>query len=125
MHFHSKDQQQSTKEKRFSKKERLLNRSQFLELSRNSQKIQNEYFVIRFRKGQSGQTRLGITLTKRVGNAVTRNKIKRHIREFFRCNKLRFGGVWDINLIAKQSAAGLTPSQIPASLENLFKKLDR
>jgi len=51
---------------------------------------------------------------------VTRNRIKRTCREFFRLNKHLLGRAWDINLIAKQSAATATREQVIASLKEIF-----
>lgn len=108
----------------FPKNERLLKRAQFLELSEDAGKRQNKYFIIRFQQGQQIQSRLGVTVTKKVGKAVTRNRIKRHIREYFRNNKHRLNGSWDINLIAKQTAEGLASQQIPECLADLFNKIE-
>ena len=51
---------------------------------------------------------------------MTRNRIKRTCREFFRLNKHLLGGAWDINLIAKKSAATATREQVIASLKEIF-----
>ncbi len=48
--------------------------------------------------------RLGITVTKKVGNAVVRNRIKRMLREWLRTNGWVPPG-WDVVLVAKDSAA--------------------
>jgi ribonuclease P protein component len=75
--------------------------------------------------GQLERTRLGVTVTKRVGNAATRNRIKRWSREFFRTNKHKIAGNWDMNIIAKKEAADLTSGQTFSSLHNLFDRLSR
>lgn len=54
-----------------------------------------------------GITRLGITASKRTGNAVKRNRIKRLVREFFRLNKERLPQGVDILIAAKNGAADL------------------
>ena len=63
----------------FEKKDRLLKRSEFIRLSKEGKKIQNENFVAIFSHGKKKRTRLGITVTKRIGNATTRNRIKSSI----------------------------------------------
>ena len=50
-----------------------------------------------------GLPRYGITVSKRVGNAVTRNRVKRIIREILRLTPLPAG--WDIVFIARSTAA--------------------
>jgi RNase P protein component len=44
-------------------------------------------------------------------------------REFFRLNRHRLAGSWDISIIARQSAAGAPRKQALASLESIFKAI--
>jgi len=85
--------------------------------------LDNGHFLVIYTKGRNGKTRLGITVTRKVGNAVTRNRIKRLSREFFRQNPCRVQGIWNINIIAKKSAAYLSGEQIFKSLRALFEKI--
>lgn len=71
----------------------------------------------------TGRSRLGITVTRKVGNAVVRNRIKRITREFFRLRQGEIRDCWDINVIAKRQAAGLSSEQVLTSLEDLFDRL--
>ena len=50
------------------------------------------------------QTRIGITATKRIGNAPTRNRIRRLVREAFRTNRSVFPKGCDVVIIAKHGA---------------------
>jgi ribonuclease P protein component len=50
-------------------------------------------------------TRLGITVTRKIGNAVARNRIKRLVREVFRLNRARLPEGLDLVWVAKQQAA--------------------
>lgn len=47
-----------------------------------------KYYTITFGKNNFPFDRIGVLLSKRIGNAVERNKIKRKIKEIFRCNKI-------------------------------------
>jgi len=93
-------------------------------LSRSGKKIQNKHFIITFSPGRFKRTRLGITVSKKVGKAVTRNRIKRFAREYFRQNRHNMTGNWDIQLIAKKEAAGLCSKDTFLSLENIFKRIE-
>ena len=71
----------------FSKDERLLKRESFINLTKSGRKTCNYFFIANYKEGSTyGQTRLGITVTKKVGGAVVRNRIKRLVREYFRNN---------------------------------------
>ncbi len=109
----------------FGREERLLQRSRFLYLSRRGRRLQNALFILCYDRSQAGCSRLGITVTKKVGGAVTRNRIKRVCREFFRHRKHIIKNAWDINLIAKRQAASLSNSVLVCSLDQLFKPLLR
>lgn len=105
------------------KTHKILNRSEFLKLSKTGKKFQDHYFIAVFMPGESECSRLGITVSKRVGNAVVRNRVKRVLREWFRINKSCIQGCWDINVIAKKTAAGLASYQVFMSLERIFDNL--
>ncbi|MFC1799149.1 ribonuclease P protein component [Thermodesulfobacteriota bacterium] len=108
----------------FTKADKILKRSEFLQLSRLGKKISNSHFVLLYAPGQFERSRLGITVTKKVGNAVVRNRIKRFSREYFRLNRHNIKGYWDFNLIAKKEAAELTSRQAFMSLQNVFGRIE-
>lgn len=109
----------------FPREARLLRRREFLRLSRTGRKVANAYFLAIVLPGQAGVTRLGVTVTKKIGGAVTRNRIKRRTREFFRQNRHRLNGVWDINIIARKPSAGLSSHETFAALESLLERIGR
>ncbi len=109
----------------FPKADRILKRPDFVHLSKSGIKIQNKNFIAAFQKGCIDRTRIGITVSKRVGGAVSRNRLKRLIREFFRLNKHHLPGYLDINIIAKKKASERSSKEIHASLQEIFDKIAR
>jgi ribonuclease P protein component len=107
----------------FSKNDRIRQRREYLQLSRSGRKVQNRYFIAIFASNRQGHPRLGITVSKKVGNAVQRNRMKRLAREYFRRNRSRLEGAWDINLIARKESAGLSSRQIFHSIGQLFDNI--
>jgi len=108
---------------RLTKADKLLRRAEFVALAQLGKKIQNRYFIAYFAKAKTDRSRLGITITKKVGHAATRNRIKRIIREHFRQNRQRLKEFWDINLIVKRQANTISNKTIVLSLDNLFKRI--
>ena len=107
----------------FRKEARIRKRSEFIQLSKEGKKVYSQYFIALYSPGREKRNRLGITATKRVGNAVTRNRIKRYVREFFRQHQNTIEGAWDINIIARIEAAHITSAQAFGSLQSLFERL--
>jgi ribonuclease P protein component len=73
---------------RFPKARRLLKRREFLAVQRGGAGVRSRHFVVllRFRDDQE-PCRLGVVASKRVGNAVARNRGKRRVREWFRTSR--------------------------------------
>lgn len=100
----------------FPKAARIRRRREFLSLGRTGAKRRTDSFVFVTQRCQ-GVARLGITVSRKVGGAVTRNLLKRRIREIFRRHpeRLRFGQ--DVIAIAKAGAGALTTDAIRRELD--------
>lgn len=77
------------------------------------------------RSGESAQTRLGITVTRKVGNAVRRNRIKRVMREAFRRNRESLQPPLDLVVNIRPSLGEVTYDGLEAELLNNFRRLAR
>lgn len=92
--------------RRITKEMRLRRRAEFVAVQQDGQKLHGRHVLGLARKRSSAELdgRLGITVTKKVGNAVVRNRIKRLIREWMRLHGWIPRG-WDVVVVAKESAA--------------------
>ena len=107
----------------FPKTARLLKRACFTRLSKFGKKVQTRYFIALISDGITDTNRIGLTVSKRVGKAVERNRIKRIIRDYYRNRRSTLAGPRDINIIARKQVSDLENSQIFVELDNLFKKI--
>ena len=103
---------------RLSREGRIRKRSDFIAVQGTGRKIHTKYFLVLVAKRGTG--RVGITVTKKTGNAVTRNRLKRLVREFVRQARSD-EGAWlppdrDVVVIAKSSAAGRSYAEVAADL---------
>jgi ribonuclease P protein component len=80
----------------------------------------DNYLVLKARPNQLEFSRCGISVSKRIGNAVTRNRAKRVLREILRLSSLSPG--WDIILIVRGPAAGGNYQQLSQSVAGLLSK---
>ncbi|HME60756.1 MAG TPA: ribonuclease P protein component [Candidatus Binatia bacterium] len=105
---------------RLPKTARLLKRAEFLKLSRTGAKLQSASFTIISSTNHRPESRLGITVSSKVGNSVIRNRIKRQIREFFRRRRAALRSGMDILVIARKTSGGSTGASIANELERAF-----
>ncbi len=97
----------------FGKRERLLKRPQFESVISRGQKRRVEAFcTVFFLPNSLNRKRLGIIASKKMGNAVVRNLIKRKIREVFRHIKDRIEPAMDIVVVSGKDLASLPVSTI-------------
>jgi ribonuclease P protein component len=89
-----------------SKEMRLRQRADFVSVQSTGKKLHGRHVlaIARQRLAPELAGRLGLTVTKKVGNAVVRNRIKRLLREWLRLHGWVPRG-WDMVLVAKDSAA--------------------
>ena len=61
----------------------------------------NSYLVLYARRNRSDTNRVGITVGKKLGHAVVRNRVRRRLREVYRLNEDCFAPGWDIVVVAR------------------------
>ncbi|MGE0546461.1 MAG: ribonuclease P protein component [Kofleriaceae bacterium] len=108
-----------------SKEMRLRQRADYVAVQSNGIKVHGAHVlaIARRRPSRDLDGRLGLTVTKKVGNAVVRNRIKRLLREWIRLHGWVPDG-WDLVLVAKASAARqVHPVDFAADLGRILQHL--
>jgi len=109
----------------FGKKERVRRRKDYLNIYKRGRRIHSDNFTVILSPNPSGEKRLGIAVSKKVGNAVKRNRIKRLLKEFFRLNKDQLPDSKDMVIIAKKDVSPLKYRDVCLELADIFKKKQR
>ena len=81
----------------------------------------NKYLVMYVLQNHTETNRLGISVSKKVGNSVVRHRVTRLIRESYRLNQSKFQTGYDIVVIARTSAKDKTYNEIESALIHLGK----
>lgn len=108
----------------FNKSERLRRRGEFLAAQRAGERIQLQDLVV-LTLQRPGARRLGVTVSKKVGKAVCRNRIKRWLREAWRRRKHAFPVGLDLVVVARSSAARASFALLDRQLGALAERLRR
>lgn len=101
----------------FPKAIRLRRRRAFLAVQRKGHRATTDHFVFYGRPNGGRPVRLGITVSRKVGNAVARNRLKRLVRDAFRRHPVSWRKGFDLVLVARQ---GVDP---PGGCAEVFDEL--
>lgn len=71
--------------------------------------------------GRTSESRVGITVSSRVGDSVTRNRLKRYVREIFRQRRAALTSPVDVVVIAKPGAHTLTHAEAASEIERALE----
>lgn len=74
-------------------------------------------------KNRAGETRVGITSGKKIGNAVSRNRARRVIRSAFALYRDRLNGAYDIVFVARSKTCRVKMQEVAAEMEQQLREL--
>ncbi len=110
---------------RFTKKARLRRRSEFLRVQDKGHKITADCLLALVLPNDTGLTRVGLTVSNKVGNSVVRNKIRRRLRELYRKRQQLMPRGIDLVVIARNSAATADFAAMTRAFERVTGELVR
>jgi len=106
----------------FPRSVRVRSRADYLKIQRSGRKMGGRYLIILSIDNDLPASRFGITVSRKTGNAVTRNRVKRRIRELQRLHRKNIIPGKDIVVIATREAPEATFTRMQAEYTNLIKK---
>ena len=78
--------------------------------------------VLYARPNRTGRNRIGITVSKKLGHAVVRNRTRRRLREIYRLHEDQFQPGWDLVVVARCRAVDAEFQRLTKSYLNLARK---
>ena len=115
----------NTNSEEFPHSVRIVKSSDYRMLYREGRKIHSERFVLFGRLNGIEHHRLGITVSRKVGGAVVRNRVKRLFREIFRRSSVEIPSHYDIVVNAKSGCVGASYLELRAEFLASARKLCR
>jgi len=88
--------------------ERIRKKKDFFDLYRKGRRVRGKYFHLVFQPNKLEYSRMAVVVSKKIGKAAKRNRIKRWFRELFRRNKELLPLPCDLIFIAQKDMANLT-----------------
>ncbi|MCL4684069.1 ribonuclease P protein component [Myxococcota bacterium] len=111
---------------RFRRSDRLRSSKDYRRVSRDGVRMSSRSFVVLVapqREADPGAPpKLGITVSRRVGNAVVRASVKRRLREWFRLHRDQLPVARDLVVIARPAAAGLSAAEVDRELARALRR---
>lgn len=105
----------------FPKLVRLRKSWEYQQVWKMGCKLHTPHFILLLSESSIASSRLGLTVSRKVGNAVMRNRVKRYVREFFRHERNNFCSAIDFSVVAKRGAAALSLVDINAELKKALE----
>ncbi|NSK15010.1 ribonuclease P protein component [Dorea phocaeensis] len=99
--------------------ESLKKNKDFQAVYRTGRSCANKYLVMYIKENECGRNRLGISVSKKVGNSIVRHRLTRLIRESYRLNEERFRCGLDMVVIARAGAKERSYHEIESALLHL------
>ncbi len=100
-----------------SRDQRLRKRADFDSVRAHGKRVSDQLFVLIVAPSELARTRWGLAVSRRVGNAVVRNRVKRKIRESIRDMRCKTG--MDVIVSARPAAANAGSESVRRSLRQL------
>ena len=84
----------------------------------------NPFMALYARKVRRPGNRIGFTVSNKLGNAVTRNRVRRRLRELYRLHEREFRGGLELVVVARTRAVGADYARLEQAFLSACRKLD-
>jgi ribonuclease P protein component len=122
---HVIDHPPAAPEARFPKANRLLRRPQFSRVFETGLRVQGRFLTVLLTSNDTGRPRLGIVASRKLGNAVKRNRAKRLIREAFRRSEAPGGRGVDVLVIPRREIFDAAFTNVESDFRTALRRAAR
>jgi len=106
----------------FAPADRIRKKSEYAAVFSDSRKVGDRYFVCYLATQEQQGSKMGLAVSRKVGKAVTRNRIKRYLREFFRTHRQGLTAPCQFVVVARPPAADLDYATCVQVVARLLKR---
>ena len=97
---------------------------EFRRIYRKGRSAVSPCMVVYCQKNRQGRSRLGITVSTKLGHAVVRNRVRRRLREIYRLNREHMVPGYDVIVVARTRAAAAPYRRLEREYLSLLNKLE-
>ena len=115
----------SQSDRRFSRSRRLTAKRQYSAVHENGTRVRSPSFTLLGLASPSATSRIGITVSRKVGGAVVRNRVKRMFREIFRYNRATLAPPLDLVVVARPGVHERSSAELAREFLKRFDELAR
>jgi len=103
---------------------RLRKRRDFSYTYKKGKSVANQYLVLVYRRTGFCVTRAGFSVSKKFGNSVKRNRIRRQLREIYRKRIPHVKEGYDLIFVVRKNARDVEFSKLEEAVDNLLKRAE-
>lgn len=100
---------------------RLRTNEDFKKVYKRGKNYWNKNLILYVKKNDLNNSRIGFSVTKKIGNSVVRNKIRRRMKEIYRLNFNNIKEGYDIIFIPKKNVVNITYQDLESAMLHLLK----
>ncbi len=101
---------------------RLRKRKDFNYIYKKGKSVANQYLVLVYRRSSFYVTRVGFSVSKKFGNSVKRNRIKRQLKEIYRKRIPYVKEGFDLIFVVRKNARDVEFSKLEEAVDNLLRR---
>lgn len=114
-----------TSDQRLPRVLRLRRSADYRFVQGRGRRVRLAHVLVLYTPGRAPQSRFGLVVSRKVGNAVRRNRVKRWLREAIRRNRSALAGRWDLAIVAHPTAVHAGLVALESELREAFYRMSR